>query len=718
MSFAAEAVAPSEGAAPQETESRDYRLAIHLAMFAAGVLIPVLLIVTFMLINTARLWRDDALHDARLIALHLNETIDVELEKAIAVDETLAAALTIDDGDHAAFEAQARDVANRLGMNIVVRDALGQQIVNTFLPVGSPLPVSNESVLALDRLAAQRNSVVISNLRMASLRKVPTVNAVMPVVKGSQVAYFISATMSPARFGEILATGLPDGWISGVIGRDGRLIARNLDQDRYIGTDNPAFLQIATQPQGVWTGLSREGIAIAGVYVRSPLSGWIVSVAVPEATLRAPAKLAMLWLVGLVIASLVVSTALGWRLSRRIAAPIRDLALRARELGEGRMQPGKPSRVAEVNEVMAALQAASAELDRRAVAATQATEAVRANEERLQLVQDTAGIGTIDWDITADRVICSPRFYDLFSRPPDSRMSFAGFIARVHPMERTRIDTFYKELRGRGGPFADEFRILTRDGEERWVYLKGRLDLRDGTPVRLLGACIDITERKRSEEHLRFLLRELSHRSKNLLAVIQAMAAQTAKSAETVDVFRRRFGERLMGLAASHDLLVNQNWLGVSVENLVRGQVSPFLDPQDPRWHIHGPTVDLKAEAAEALGLALHELATNSVKYGALKDATGTVEISWNVYGSEEADGGEAQDAERNARRFRMEWVERTAEPILPPTHKGFGRMVIEHTVEATLRGAVTLEFPPEGLRWRIDAPATCLAPSSSSVVV
>ena len=142
----------------------------------------------------------------------------------------------------------------------------------------------------------------------------------------------------------------------------------------------------------------------------------------------------------------------------------------------------------------------------------------------------------------------------------------------------------------------------------------------------------EITARKRAEEHLRFLMRELSHRSKNLLAVVQAMAGQTAKSAENVADFRRRFGERLMGLAASHDLLVNQNWLGASVEQLVRGQLSSFIDDQDPRMLICGPAVDLKAEAAEALGLALHELATNSLKYGALNDPAGKVEIAWVVY--------------------------------------------------------------------------------------
>jgi two-component sensor histidine kinase len=199
----------------------------------------------------------------------------------------------------------------------------------------------------------------------------------------------------------------------------------------------------------------------------------------------------------------------------------------------------------------------------------------------------------------------------------------------------------------------------------------------------------------------------LSHRSKNLLAVIQAMAGQTAKSAETVDDFKRRFGERLMGMAASHDLLVNQNWLGASVEHLVRGQLASFVDAGDPRLRIDGPAVHLRAEAVEAIGLALHELATNSLKYGALSNDAGMVEIAWEVVVPEPEPNVEP---EADPRRFRMDWIEHTAVPVAPPTHKGFGRMVIEHTVEATLRGRVKLEWLPEGLRWRLDAPATCLA--------
>jgi two-component sensor histidine kinase len=239
----------------------------------------------------------------------------------------------------------------------------------------------------------------------------------------------------------------------------------------------------------------------------------------------------------------------------------------------------------------------------------------------------------------------------------------------------------------------------------------------------------EITARKRAEEHLRFLMRELSHRSKNLLAVIQAMAGQTAKSAENVGDFRRRFGERLMGLAASHDLLVNRNWLGASVEQLVRGQLAPFVDEQDPRLRIHGPEVDLRAEAAEAVGLAVHELATNSLKYGALSDQAGKVEIVWEVYGPEihpENDGAAKANAtgdggtEPDERRFRMDWIEYTIAPVSPPNHKGFGRTVIEHTVQATLRGSVTrraglVSGAPGPGRRRLSRPANTMTLAVSS---
>ncbi len=692
---------------------RHHPVAVHLASFAIGILVPVLLIVTWMLIDTARLRRDDALHDARTLVRHLSATIDVEMEKAIAVGQVLAVSRMLTVGDYAAFDAQARDVASRLGIVIVVRDLTGQQLVNTGVPEGTRLPVSDASILATDRRARETRQPAISDLVVGTIRKTPFVFADVPVFQGGDVSLIVSVTLTPRHLGRMLSQGVPDGWIAGMIGRDARLIARGVDEERYLGTVNPAFHDVATKAEGDWKGITREGQAVAGAYVRSPLSGWVVSVAVPESILDMPARLALLWLGGLIAASLAVSGLLGWRLARRISEPLRGLMTQARALGRGERPSGGASPIDEVNAVSDSLRLAAEELEWRAAAARQATEAVRANEERLQLLQTTAGIGTVDWDIEADVAVCSPRCQEMLALPPDTPIGGAEFMARVHPEGRERIETSRAALFATGGPFEEEFRVVTPEGEERWIHARGRLDLKDGQPSRLLAAGIDITERKRSEQHLRFLMRELSHRSKNLLAVIQAMAGQTAKSVESVADFKHRFGERLMGMAASHDLLVNQNWLGASVEHLVRGQLASFIDARDPRVNIHGPAVDLKADAVEALGLALHELATNSLKYGALSNDAGRVEIAWEIAvpdnGAPDEPKGEPT-ANTDRRRFRMDWIEHGPGPVEPPGHKGFGRMVIEHTVEATLRGRVQLRWLPDGLHWRLDAPATCLA--------
>src|SRR5258708_2633083 len=139
-----------------------------------------------------------------------------------------------------------------------------------------------------------------------------------------------------------------------------------------------------------------------------------------------------------------------------------------------------------------------------------------------------------------------------------------------------------------------------------------------GEVVGLTCASVDVTERKEGEAHLRLLLRELTHRSKNLLAVIQAMARQTAHHAGSVEGFLTQFGARLQALAASHDLLVRESWYGASLNELIRSQLAGYLDRSAPQVSIEGPPIALKPEAAQNLGLALHELAVNAAKVGAL----------------------------------------------------------------------------------------------------
>lgn len=199
-------------------------------------------------------------------------------------------------------------------------------------------------------------------------------------------------------------------------------------------------------------------------------------------------------------------------------------------------------------------------------------------------------------------------------------------------------------------------------------------------------------ERKRSEDQVRFLMRELSHRAKNQLAVVVAMARRTVERSEDMADFEKVFSERLMALARSTDLLVNQNWRGVALAELIDAHLTPFVADNRSRLVVSGPHVELQPDAAQSIGLALHELATNASKYGALSAPSGVVAIRWHYV-----------DAGRPA--LRIEWSESGGPPVTEPTRTGFGSVVIRRTVAQSLNGDVTHEYRPGGVFWAIDLP-------------
>ena len=214
----------------------------------------------------------------------------------------------------------------------------------------------------------------------------------------------------------------------------------------------------------------------------------------------------------------------------------------------------------------------------------------------------------------------------------------------------------------------------------------------------------DITGRKESEQRLQTVMHELSHRSKNLLAIVQAMAQQTARGSPSTEHFLDRFNARIRGLASSHDLLVNQDWRGASVEDLVRQQLYPFADGDTNRIEVKGPPVVVTPEAAQTLGLALHELATNASKYGALSVSTGKIAVHWTL---EPANG---------VPRFRMTWREGGGPPVDPPQHSGFGRLLIERLTADKLNATPLLMFEREGVTWTFDAAAADILATATSV--
>lgn len=223
-----------------------------------------------------------------------------------------------------------------------------------------------------------------------------------------------------------------------------------------------------------------------------------------------------------------------------------------------------------------------------------------------------------------------------------------------------------------------------------------------GRVVAVSASAHDISERKRQERRTRFVMRELSHRSKNLLAVVQAMARQTARTARSLDDFQSRFSERIDGLARSHDQLIAQEWRGAVLSELIRSQLMPFVGQDIGRLRLDGPCILLRPEAAQHIGLALHELATNASKHGALSVAGGRIEVSWTI-GSATTDAG--SEAATSGPALHMTWQERGGPQVAEPERRGFGRDVVERLAPSAVGGRASLAWDANGVAWRFEAP-------------
>ncbi|MGA8771692.1 MAG: HWE histidine kinase domain-containing protein, partial [Rhodomicrobium sp.] len=317
---------------------------------------------------------------------------------------------------------------------------------------------------------------------------------------------------------------------------------------------------------------------------------------------------------------------------------------------------------------------------------------LRESEADLQLAQDAANLGRWNWDLRTQDFTWTDRCKAFFGAPLDAPMSYDAFLVALHPDDRERIDAAVSEAINLGKDYDVEMRTIWPDGSLHWIASKGRVYFDDGRPRRMMGVAFDITARKQAEEQMSYALREVTHRSKNLLSVVQAIVRQTART-ETRDDFVERFSERIRGLAASQDLLVGNKWKGVLILDLIRSQLSHFKDALGSRVRLAGPEIELNASAAQTIGMAVHELATNACKYGALSNETGHVLVDWSLRGEDNA-------------VFSINWSEREGPPVIRTNRKGFGQTVLLRLAEDALDAEVRLDYDAAGVQWRLRCPA------------
>jgi len=670
---------------------RTWSIQAQFLLYSLALLVPALIFSGLMILRSASLER---------AAMEL-ETTDVVRTVAIAIDRELAATTTtlkalasspsLAEGDLKAFYGQSMAAQEVGGDHFFLTSRTGKQLVNTRAEWGATLP----EVSANDwKKVVESGQPQVSNIYQGIMAKAPVFSVSVPVQKRRKTVYVLSASMSPERILEILQSEkLDDGWVATVTDRAGVVIARSEDSNAYVGrTLHKEPLGGSPLGPGLWRTTDAEGRHVLRATTYSQQSGWLISTTVPLAIANRPIFHSWVLVVTLALSFSLLSALLAFLFGRRLSHPVRQLVEGARALGHGEKIVPIDSSIREVRAVGEALARGSE--TRRYM-----EQSLRESEDRLRLALASADTGTWDWDLTTGAFAWDKRMRELWGLRPEDPVTYDTFISAIHPQDREATLAAIEMAQDGQDPveYDVEHRVKgVRDGVERWVAAKGKAHFLDGVAVRMTGTARDITDHKSWEEHTTLLMREITHRSKNLLAVIQAMARQSKVGSKTVADFEARFSGRLQALAASHDLLVQRDWHGVSVADLVKSQLGHYLDAHASQIEISGTEMIVTPEAAQNIGLAVHELSTNAAKYGALSVPKGRVRVRWRCAGNG------ADDA-----RFKMLWTEDGGPKVTPPSHKGFGQVVMEQLAARALHGEATLDFRPEGVRWTLDIPAS-----------
>lgn len=324
----------------------------------------------------------------------------------------------------------------------------------------------------------------------------------------------------------------------------------------------------------------------------------------------------------------------------------------------------------------------------------QAADALLQSERRLQLSQNAAGIAALELDIASGTVVGSEGFWDLWGLSPRDSVHISVLEGIVIPEDKDVRSNQRTREEGSAAPHV-EYRIRRPDnGALRW--LSRHVDFvhdESGKPIKMFGVMQDVTDRREAQARQELLTHELEHRIKNILAMVAAIASQTLRNTDIVTA-SATFNERLRALANAHDILNKTRWTSASIREVVDNTIASFPAEQ---IFISGPALPINPKMALTLALAVNELATNALKYGALSVPEGMVSIEWSLQPSAEMNG---------QARLVWRWREQGGPPVTPPSRRGFGRFLIERVLGTDFGGSVRIDYNADGVECELNAPA------------
>lgn len=677
-------------------------IAASLALFGLATLVPVFAGGVILATRLARQEQARLEAQARDLARDVAGDIDRELQGVVAALEALSTSPALAEGNLDVFYKQAQRALAFRGAAIVMRDPHGQQLVNTIVPWGTPLPVSTDPVLReADRRALASGRPVVSDLYIGAVAKTPFVLVDIPV-RGAdgKPTGVLNMALAPARLSELLQeAAIPRSWTVGIVDGAFRIIARSRDYDRFLGAPATPTLQANVKAGNtIWRGKTLEGIPVVSTFAPSSMSNWRVAVSVPLEVIDAPLVPLMWSLAGLTGLGLASSLLLAALAGRSLATPVRRLAEAAGALGRGETPEVPPTRIAELGIIGAAIAEAGHALTQRTRERDQALALAQDGADRLRATYDNAGAGIAEIDaqgrfLTVNETICRITGY--------SREELIGRgFETLSTAEDVREDLadFERQRAGRQTSYVVEKRFRRKDGELRWARIfSSAVRQGGGAFAYAVRVVLDVTEERRAAEHQGLLVAELNHRVKNTLAIVQSLVLQTLKTSPDPEAFRLALTGRIMALARSHDLLSATDWKGTTLEDIVNLTLAPHHREDASAWSANGPGVAVGTRSVVSLSLLLHELATNAAKYGALGPRHGELAVRW---------ARRPGDPETLSLSWDESWAGEGDAPVTP----GFGSRLIDLIVEQELAGRYEREFGPGFARYRFTLPMPMVA--------